>query len=128
TVETFRRYGALDYTIVVTAGASDPAPLLYLAPYAGVSMGEEFMYNGQHVLVVYDRSEEHTSELQSRFELVCRLLLEKKKKNGCNHHPRPQNHSNRSGEAATVGTGKGNCRERKRLSAQQRRRPRCAET
>src|SRR5699024_8700511 len=37
TVETFRRYGALDYTIVVTAGASDPAPLLYLAPYAGVS-------------------------------------------------------------------------------------------
>ncbi|MEI3611956.1 F0F1 ATP synthase subunit alpha [Pseudogracilibacillus sp. SO30301A] len=54
TVETFRRYGALDYTIVVTAGASDPAPLLYLAPYAGVSMGEEFMYNGKHVLVVYD--------------------------------------------------------------------------
>ena len=54
TVETFRRYGALDYTIVVAAGASDPAPLLYLAPYAGVSMGEEFMYNGKHVLVVYD--------------------------------------------------------------------------
>src|SRR5699024_1008656 len=54
TVETFRRYGALDYTIVVSAGASDPAPLLYLAPYAGLSMGEEFMYNGKHVLVVYD--------------------------------------------------------------------------
>jgi F-type H+-transporting ATPase subunit alpha len=54
TVETFRRYGALDYTIVVSAGASDPAPLQYLAPYAGVSMGEEFMYNGKHVLVVYD--------------------------------------------------------------------------
>jgi len=54
TVETLRRYGALDYTIVVTAGASDPAPLLYLAPYAGASMGEEFMYNGKHVLVVYD--------------------------------------------------------------------------
>src|SRR5699024_10639935 len=54
TVETFRRYGALDYTIVVSAGASDPAPLLYLAPYTGVSMGEEFMYNGKHVLVVYD--------------------------------------------------------------------------
>src|SRR5699024_12443112 len=53
TVETFRRYGALDYTIVVTAGASDPAPLLYLAPYAGVPMGEEFMYNGTHVLIVY---------------------------------------------------------------------------
>ncbi|GGJ91887.1 ATP synthase F0F1 subunit alpha [Lentibacillus kapialis] len=54
TVETFRRYGALDNTIVVSAGASEPAPLLYLAPYAGVSMGEEFMYDGKHVLVVYD--------------------------------------------------------------------------
>src|SRR5699024_2515228 len=48
TVETFRRYGALDYTIVVSAGASDPAPLLYLAPYAGVSRRAEFMYNGNH--------------------------------------------------------------------------------
>ncbi|MFD2761003.1 F0F1 ATP synthase subunit alpha [Lentibacillus juripiscarius] len=54
TVETFRRHGVLDKTIVVSAGASEPAPLLYLAPYAGVSMGEEFMYNGKHVLVVYD--------------------------------------------------------------------------
>ncbi len=53
-VETLRRYDALDYTIVVSAGASDPAPSLYLAPYAGVAMGEEFMYNGKHVLVVYD--------------------------------------------------------------------------
>ncbi|MEL4028444.1 F0F1 ATP synthase subunit alpha [Caldifermentibacillus hisashii] len=54
TVETFRKYGALDYTIVVTAAASEPAPLLYLAPYAGVAMGEEFMHNGKHVLVIYD--------------------------------------------------------------------------
>ncbi|GAA0436374.1 F0F1 ATP synthase subunit alpha [Lentibacillus halophilus] len=54
TVETFRRYGVLDKTIVVSAGASEPAPLLYLAPYAGVSMGEDFMYNGKHVVVVYD--------------------------------------------------------------------------
>src|SRR5699024_10799499 len=54
TVETFRRYGALDYTIVVSANASEPAPLLYVAPYAGVAMGEEFMYNSKHVLVVYD--------------------------------------------------------------------------
>ncbi|MBM4761531.1 F0F1 ATP synthase subunit alpha [Bacillus sp. B15-48] len=53
-VETLRKNGALDYTIVVTAAASQPAPLLYLAPYAGVSMAEEFMYNGKHVLVVYD--------------------------------------------------------------------------
>jgi len=54
TVETLRKHGALDYTIVVTASASQPAPLLYLAPYAGVTMGEEFMFNGKHVLVVYD--------------------------------------------------------------------------
>ncbi|APB37618.1 MULTISPECIES: F0F1 ATP synthase subunit alpha [Heyndrickxia] len=54
TVETLRKFGALDYTIVVTASASQPAPLQYLAPYAGVAMGEEFMYNGKHVLVVYD--------------------------------------------------------------------------
>jgi F-type H+-transporting ATPase subunit alpha len=53
-VETLRRLGALDYTIVITAGPSEPAPLLYLAPYVGAAMGEEFMYNGKHVLVVYD--------------------------------------------------------------------------
>ncbi|RKD23067.1 F0F1 ATP synthase subunit alpha [Ammoniphilus oxalaticus] len=53
-VETLRKNGALEYTIVVSATASDPAPLLYLAPYAGVAMGEHFMYNGGHVLCVYD--------------------------------------------------------------------------
>ena len=53
-VETLRKNGALDYTIVVTASASQPAPLLYLAPNAGVAMGEEFMLNGKHVLIVYD--------------------------------------------------------------------------
>ncbi|EDL62941.1 F0F1 ATP synthase subunit alpha [Bacillus sp. SG-1] len=53
-VETLRKHGALDYTIVVTASASQPAPMLFLAPYAGVTMGEEFMFNGKHVLVVYD--------------------------------------------------------------------------
>ncbi|HEU5140708.1 MAG TPA: F0F1 ATP synthase subunit alpha [Bacillales bacterium] len=53
-VETLRENGALDYTIVVSAGASEPAPLLFLAPYAGCSMGEDFMYNGKDVLVVYD--------------------------------------------------------------------------
>jgi len=53
-VETLRKYGALDYTIVVSAGSSQPAPLLYLAPYAGTAMGEEFMYNGKHVLIVFD--------------------------------------------------------------------------
>lgn len=53
-VETLRRNGALEYTIVVTASASEPAPLLFLAPYAGCAMGEYFMYKGEHVLVVYD--------------------------------------------------------------------------
>jgi len=53
-VETLRRHGALEYTIIVTAGASEPAPLLFLAPYAGCTMGEYFMYKGEHVLVIYD--------------------------------------------------------------------------
>ena len=53
-VETFRKNGALDYTIVVTASASQPAPLLFLAPYAGITMAEEFMFEGKHVLIVYD--------------------------------------------------------------------------
>ncbi|TAA72916.1 F0F1 ATP synthase subunit alpha [Planococcus salinarum] len=53
-VETFRKNGALDYTIVVTASASQPSPLLYLAPYAGITMAEEFMFEGKHVLIVYD--------------------------------------------------------------------------
>lgn len=53
-VETLRKHGALDYSIVVTASASQPAPLLYLAPYAGVSMAEYFMLQGKHVLIVYD--------------------------------------------------------------------------
>ena len=46
--------GAMDYTIVVSATASESAPLQYLAPYAGAAMGEEFMYNGKHVLIIYD--------------------------------------------------------------------------
>ncbi|GED67514.1 ATP synthase F0F1 subunit alpha [Brevibacillus reuszeri] len=53
-VETLRKAGALEYTIIVSATASDPAPMLYLAPYCGVTMGEYFMYKGGHVLCVYD--------------------------------------------------------------------------
>jgi F-type H+-transporting ATPase subunit alpha len=53
-VETLRRNGALDYTIVVTASASEPSPLLFIAPYAGCAMGEYFMYKGKHALVIYD--------------------------------------------------------------------------
>ncbi|KZE77940.1 F0F1 ATP synthase subunit alpha [Paenibacillus elgii] len=53
-VEQLRKAGALEYTIVVTASASEPSPMLWLAPYAGCAMGEYFMYKGEHVLIVYD--------------------------------------------------------------------------
>lgn len=53
-VETLKKFGAMDYTIVVTASASQPAPMLFIAPYSGSAMGEEFMYNGKHVLIVFD--------------------------------------------------------------------------
>ncbi|NLE40191.1 MAG: F0F1 ATP synthase subunit alpha, partial [Pirellulaceae bacterium] len=53
-IETFRKHGAMDYTTVVVAGAADPAPLQYIAPYAGCAMAEYFMFNGQHALIVYD--------------------------------------------------------------------------
>ena len=53
-VEVLRQNGALDYTIVVAASSADPAPLQYIAPYAGAAMAEHFMYQGKHTLVVYD--------------------------------------------------------------------------
>lgn len=58
-VERLRAAGALAYTTVVVASASDPAPLLYIAPYAGTAMGEYFMYNGGHALIVYDDLTKH---------------------------------------------------------------------
>ncbi len=58
-VATLEKYGAMDHTIVVAANASDPAPLQYLAPYAGCAMGEEFMERGQDALVVYDDLSKH---------------------------------------------------------------------
>ena len=54
TVETLREHGAMDYTVVVTAPAADPAPFKYLAPYGGCAMGQHWMENGEHALVVYD--------------------------------------------------------------------------
>jgi F-type H+-transporting ATPase subunit alpha len=53
-VKTLEDHGAMDYSLVVTATASEPAPMLYIAPYAGCAIGEEFMYNGKHVLIIYD--------------------------------------------------------------------------
>jgi F-type H+-transporting ATPase subunit alpha len=53
-VETLREAGAMDYTIVVTANASDPAPMQYIAPYTATALAEHFMWQGKHTLVVYD--------------------------------------------------------------------------
>ncbi len=53
-VEKLNSFGAMDYTIVVSATASEPAPMLYIAPYAGAAMGEYFMYKGKDVLIIYD--------------------------------------------------------------------------
>jgi len=62
----------MKYSIIVAANASDPAPLLYLAPYAGVTIGEEFMFEGKHVLIIYDDLTKHA---QSYRELS--LLLKR---------------------------------------------------
>jgi F-type H+-transporting ATPase subunit alpha len=53
-VETLRQHGAMEYTTIVTASATDPAPLQYIAPYAGCAMGEEFRDTGRHALCIYD--------------------------------------------------------------------------
>ena len=58
-VQTLKRHGAMDYTIVVSATASDSAPMQYIAPYAGCAMAEEFMYKGKDVLIVYDDLSKH---------------------------------------------------------------------
>ncbi len=58
-VKKLEETGALEHTIVVTATASEPAPMLYIAPYAGTAMGEYFMYNGRHALIVYDDLSKH---------------------------------------------------------------------
>ena len=54
TVEVLRQYGAMEYTVVVAAPASDPAPFKYLAPYGGCAMGQHWMESGEHALIVYD--------------------------------------------------------------------------
>ncbi len=59
TVATLENYGAMEHTIVVSANASDPAALQYLAPYAGCAMGEEFMEQGRDALIIYDDLSKH---------------------------------------------------------------------
>ncbi len=58
-VETLKKYDAMKYSIVVSASASQASPLLYIAPYAGVTIGEEFMFNGKDVLIIYDDLSKH---------------------------------------------------------------------
>jgi len=58
-VKTLEDYGAMEHTIVVSASASEPAPLQYLAPYAGAALGEYFLYNKQHALCIYDDLSKH---------------------------------------------------------------------
>jgi len=53
-IDALEKAGAMDYTTVIVSGASSPAPLQYVAPYAGTAMAEHFMFNGQHALIVYD--------------------------------------------------------------------------
>jgi len=53
-VETLRKHDAMEYTVVVSASAAQPAPMLYISPYTGVTMAEDFMFQGKHVLIVYD--------------------------------------------------------------------------
>jgi F-type H+-transporting ATPase subunit alpha len=69
---TLRKYGAMDYTIIVSASASDPASLQYIAPYSGTSMAEYFMYKGKDVLIVYDDLSKHAVAYRS-----LSLLLER---------------------------------------------------
>ena len=58
-VDKLQKFGAMEYTIVVAANASDPAPLQFIAPYSGVTMGEYFRDNGQHSLIIYDDLSKH---------------------------------------------------------------------
>jgi F-type H+-transporting ATPase subunit alpha len=53
-IEALKKHGAMEYTTVIVSGASEPAPLQYIAPYAGTAMAEHFMFNGGHALIVYD--------------------------------------------------------------------------
>lgn len=71
-VKTLEDQGAMEHTIVVVATASDSAPLQYMAPYTGVAMGEHFMYQGQHVLCVYDDLSKHAAAYRAMSLLLRR--------------------------------------------------------
>jgi F-type H+/Na+-transporting ATPase subunit alpha len=70
--EILRRNGAMDYTIIVAAGATEAAPIKFMAPYAGCAMGEYFLYNGKHALVMYDDLSKHADAYRQMSLLVRR--------------------------------------------------------
>ncbi|HWH66365.1 MAG TPA: F0F1 ATP synthase subunit alpha, partial [Gaiellales bacterium] len=70
--ETLRSAGAMDYTIIVSAPASEAAPIKYMAPYAGCAMGEYFLYNGKHALLMYDDLSKHADAYRQMSLLVRR--------------------------------------------------------
>ena len=71
-VDTLKKNGALDYTIIVAATAADPAPLQYIAPYAGVTMAEYFMQQGRDVLIIYDDLSKHAVAYRAMSLLIRR--------------------------------------------------------
>ncbi len=60
-IEKLRAHGAMEYTIIVSATAAEPSPMLYIAPYAGAAIGESFMHEGRHALVIYDDLSKHAA-------------------------------------------------------------------
>ncbi len=70
--DTLHKNGAMDYTIIVSAGAADPAPLQYIAPYAGCSIGEYFMHKGKDVLIIYDDLSKHATAYRALSLLIRR--------------------------------------------------------
>ena len=72
TVNTLKRYGAMEYSIVVNSPASEPAPLQYLAPYTGAAIGEHFMDQGKDVLIVYDDLSKHAQAYRAMSLLLHR--------------------------------------------------------
>ena len=70
--KTLEKYGAMDYSIIVSATANEPAPLQYIAPFAGVAIAEEFMEQGKHVLIVYDDLTKHAQAYRAMSLLLKR--------------------------------------------------------
>ncbi|MBQ1385127.1 MAG: F0F1 ATP synthase subunit alpha [Firmicutes bacterium] len=70
--ETLEAAGAMDYTIIVSATASEPAPMQYIAPYAGCAMGEHLMHQGKHVLIIYDDLSKHAVAYRAMSLLIRR--------------------------------------------------------